>query len=183
MSRIGKQPVEAPRGVKVAVSGRRITVEGPKGALSMDMRPEVTVKVAEDGATVSVTMDERLAQVKENRAYWGLTRSLIWNMVVGVTQGYSKSLEVVGVGYNAQVQGNQLRLQIGFANPILVPIPTGVEVAVDRNTIRISGADKQAVGQFAAQVRSVRKPEPYNSKGIKYAGEVVKRKQGKAFGS
>lgn len=183
MSRIGKQPVEAPKGVKVAIAGRRISVEGPKGALSMEMRPEVMVNVAEDGASVSVTMDERLAQVKENRAYWGLTRSLIQNMVTGVTQGYTKSLEVVGVGYNAQVQGAQLRLQVGFANPIMVAIPQGLDVAVDRNTIRISGADKQAVGQFAAQVRAVRKPEPYNSKGIKYSDEVVKRKQGKAFGS
>jgi large subunit ribosomal protein L6 len=183
MSRIGKQPVEAPRGVKVAVSGRRITVEGPKGALSMDMRPEVTVNVTEDGASVSVTMDERLAQVKENRAYWGLTRSLIQNMVVGVSQGYTKTLEVVGVGYNAQVQGNQLRLQVGFANAIMVPIPAGIDVVVERSVIRVGGADKQAVGQFAAQVRSVRKPEPYNSKGIKYSDEVIKRKQGKAFGS
>lgn len=183
MSRIGKQPVTTPKGVKVAVSGRQITVEGPKGTLKMEARPEVSVSVAEDGATVNITMDEALAQSKENRAYWGLTRSLIQNMVQGVTEGYSKSLEVVGVGYNAQVQGAQLRLQVGFANAVMVPIPQGLDVAVDRNTIRVSGADKQAVGQFAARVRSVRKPEPYNSKGIKYADEVVKRKQGKAFGS
>lgn len=183
MSRIGKQPVACPKGVKVAVSGRQVTVEGPKGKLSIQARPEVTVSVAEDGATVNITMDENLAEVKENRAYWGLTRSLIQNMVVGVTQGYSKALEVIGVGYNAQVQGNQLRLQVGFANPVMVAIPTGVDVAVDRSIIRVSGADKQQVGQFAAQVRAVRKPEPYNSKGIKYTDEVVKRKQGKAFGS
>ncbi len=182
MSRIGKKPVQAPKGVKVAVSGQKVTVEGPKGTLSILARPEVAVAVAEDGA-VSVTMDERLARVKTNRAYWGLTRSLIQNMVVGVSQGYTKSLEIVGVGYNAALQGNQLKLQVGFANPVMAKVPQGVDVVVDRNMIRISGADKQLVGQFAAQVRAVRKPEPYNSKGIKYAEEVVKRKQGKAFGS
>jgi large subunit ribosomal protein L6 len=182
MSRIGKKPVEPPKGVKVAVDGDRVTVEGPKGKLSMRTRPEVRVALGDSGA-VNVTMDERLARVKTNRAYWGLTRSLIQNMVVGVSQGYAMSLEVVGVGYNAAVQGNQLRLQVGFANAVMQAIPQGVTVAVERNMIRISGADKQAVGQFAAQVRAVRKPEPYNGKGIKYATEVVKRKQGKAFGS
>jgi large subunit ribosomal protein L6 len=184
MSRIGKKPVEVPAGVKVSVGGDRVvTIEGPKGTLKMQHRPEVKVAWAESEKRISVTVDEKRADDGDVRAYWGTTRALIDNMIEGVTKGYEKSLDIVGVGWQAQMQGKQIRLAVGFANPIFMTIPAGINVAIDRTNLKISGADKQAVGQFAAAVRAKRKPEPYNGKGIKYTEETIRRKAGKAFGA
>jgi large subunit ribosomal protein L6 len=183
MSRIGKKPVEVPASVKVAIADRTVTVEGPLGTLTMDHRPEVGVEFDSGAKEIRCSIDESAMSNRQMRAYWGLTRSLLGNMVEGVTKGYQKSLEVVGVGYTAAVQGGTLRLTVGYANPVDVPIPAGVDVAVERQTITVKGADKQAVGQFAANVRAVRKPEPYQGKGIKYADEQVRRKEGKQFGA
>ncbi|MFM8401075.1 MAG: 50S ribosomal protein L6 [Pirellula sp.] len=178
MSRIGRKPVEIPAGVKVAVEGNTVNVEGPKGKLSFVHRDEITVDVAQDGKTVNVARgnDERMS-----RALHGLTRALINNMVLGVKNGYEKKLEVQGVGYQASVKDKVLTLRVGYANEIKLPIPEGLNVVCPDNThINVSGCDKQAVGQFAAYVRSMRKPEPYNGKGVRYVGEVVKIKQGKS---
>ena len=177
MSRIGKKPVAVPDGAKVAIQGRKIQVEGPKGKLLYEHRPEVTVQFDEERRQVLVSCqtDERQA-----RAYHGLTRALIQNMCQGVTQGYERRLEIVGVGYVGVVQDNRLELRVGFANEIKKPIPPGLDVTCpDTTHIVISGCDKQQVGQFAAEVRAVRKPEPYKGKGIRYQGEQVKIKPGK----
>jgi large subunit ribosomal protein L6 len=177
MSRIGKKPVMIPSGVKVGVAGRNITVEGPLGKLDMSFRPEVEVQYSDAEKRVSVSSD---LEVRQNRAYHGLTRAMIQNMVVGVTKGYEKKLEVVGVGYIAAVQGKTLQLRVGYANEIQKPIPAGLTVTCpDQTHIVVKGIDKQMVGQFAAEVRSVRKPEPYKGKGIRYDGEAVRRKAGK----
>jgi len=183
MSRIGKKPVQVPAKVKVSLSGAVVTIEGPKGTLSFEHRPEVKVTWDEGEKSVTVSIDEKDMKNKPVRAYWGTTRALIANMIKGVVDGYEKKLEVVGVGWTAAVNGQKLDLKVGYANTVEVPIPTGVNVKVERQTIMVNGTDKQAVGQFAAVVRSKRKPEPYNGKGIRYTDEVVKKKQGKQFGS
>ena len=176
MSRIGKKPVDVPGGVKVSLAGNLITVQGSKGTLTYSHRPEVTVKV--DGQQVVV---ERQDDAKASRAYHGLTRSLIQNMVIGVSTGFKKDLEINGVGWTAQVQGRKLTLNVGYADPRVLDIPMGVEVVVTGPRIAISGADKQAVGELAARARGQRPPEPYNGKGIKYTDEIIVRKEGKAF--
>ena len=178
MSRIGNKPVEVPAGVKVSLSGRTVTVQGPKGTLKYDHRPEVAVEVNESQKQVIVKNPHGRQDV---RKYHGLARALIRNMVEGVTTGFKKDLEVNGVGWNAQLQGKKLKLVIGYADPRVLEVPQGVEVQVQGNKITVSGADRQAVGQFAAAVRAQRPPEPYNAKGIKYSDEVIARKEGKAF--
>jgi large subunit ribosomal protein L6 len=182
MSRIGRKPVDVPAGVKVSLADSTIQVEGPKGKLSFTHRREIGVKYDEAAKQLLITRpdDERL-----NRALHGLTRSLIANMVEGVTKGYTKKLEIVGVGYQAQLKkANTVALQVGYANQVVMEAPAGVSVTVPDSThVVITGADKQAVGQFAAEVRKVRPPEPYKGKGIRYEGETVRRKAGKAFGS
>ena len=178
MSRIGRSPIELPAGVSVSISPGRVMVNGPLGELARDIPQRMDVK--QDDGTLTVT---RPTDRGEDRALHGLTRSLIANMIEGVTKGYEKNLEVVGVGWTASLAGKNLKLIVGYANPILVAIPEGVKVAVEKQIIKISGADKQAVGELAAEVRSKRKPEPYNGKGIKYTDEVIKRKQGKQFGA
>ncbi len=184
MSRLGKKPVQVPSGVKVNIAGRTITVDGPKGSLNFEFRPEVDVSVDDGGKVVTVSVDEKLiAQSRSNRAYWGTTRALIDNMMVGVTKGYEKKLQIVGVGWTGTVNGNKLALKVGYANVIEVPIPEGLKVTAEKQLVSVSGADKQMVGHFAASVRAKRKPEPYNGKGIKYIDEVIQRKQGKAFGN
>jgi large subunit ribosomal protein L6 len=178
MSRIGKKPVKVPAGVKVNVANQTIQVEGPKGKLAWDFRPEVSVKFDADAKEVQV---ERSSDERLTRALHGLTRAMIQNMVVGVTKEYEKKLEIVGVGYLAAIQGKILQLRVGFAHEVHKPIPAGLAVTCpDQTHIVIKGVDKQLVGQFAAEVRSVRKPEPYKGKGIRYDGEVVRRKAGKA---
>ena len=178
MSRIGKKPVEILAGVTVSVTGGTVNVEGPEGTLSFEHRPEVTVDINSDDNTVLVG---RINDQRESRAFHGLTRALINNMVIGVKEGYEKRLEIVGVGYNGQIQGATLKLRVGFANELQKKIPLGLDVSWPDNThIVVKGPDKQKVGQFAAEVRSLRKPEPYKGKGIRYEGEFVKIKPGKA---
>lgn len=182
MSRIGRKPVPVPANVKVTLGDSTINVEGPKGKLSYNYRSEIQISHDEAGKELLVTRqdDERLS-----RALHGLTRSLVANMVQGVAEGYTKKLEIVGVGYQAQLKkANTVALQVGFANQIVLEAPAGVTVTIpDPTHITITGADKQAVGEFAAVVRKVRPPEPYKGKGIRYEGEAVRRKAGKAFGS
>jgi large subunit ribosomal protein L6 len=185
MSRIGKKPIQVPSGVRVTIDtqSRTVAVEGPKGKLSMIHRPEVSVTWDEGENRIICSIGPEQMKQGQNRAYWGLTRSLIANMITGVTAGYSKKLEVVGVGWGAKLQGKALQLNLGYSDPVVKPLPAGVEVAVEGPIITVTGSDKQAVGQFAAQVRAARPPEPYNGKGIKYVDEVIIRKQGKVFGS
>jgi large subunit ribosomal protein L6 len=177
MSRIGKQPIPIPSGVEVAIEGTRVRVKGPKGELEHDAPPSITV--AKDGDTVVVTRpdDER-----ENRALHGLTRSLVANMVTGVSEGYVRELEIVGVGYRCTPQGpSKLELQLGFSHSVQFEAPEGVTFEVPQPTrITVRGADKQLVGQVAANIRKIRKPEPYKGKGIRYADERVLRKAGKS---
>ena len=179
MSRVGKKPVLIPKDVKVAVSGNTVAVEGPLGKLQWGFRREISVAVDEDAKQVVVSRDE---ESRTARALQGLSRALIQNMMKGVTEGYEKKLEIVGVGYLAAVQGTTLQLRVGFANEIHMPIPASLKVTCpDQTHIIVKGTDKQQVGQFAAEVRSVRKPEPYKGKGISYDGEQVRRKAGKAM--
>ena len=182
MSRIGRKPIVVPANVKVSLADLTIDVEGPKGKLTFTHRPEIGVKYDEGGKQVLVTRSD---DERQNRSLHGLTRSLIANMVQGVTTGYTKKLEIVGVGYQAQLKkANTVALQVGYANQVVLEAPPGVSVTVpDATHVVITGADKQAVGQFAAVVRKVRPPEPYKGKGIRYEGEAVRRKAGKAFGS
>jgi large subunit ribosomal protein L6 len=179
MSRIGKQPVAVPSGVKIDVAPDQISVEGPLGKLSQSLRPEVSVRYDEGEKKVVI---DRCDDTRRARAMHGLSRALIANMVEGVTKGYEKRLEVVGVGYIAAVQSDQLQLRVGFANEVHLKIPAGLNVTCpDQTHISVKGSDKQVVGQFAAEVRAVRKPEPYKGKGVRYEGEVVRRKAGKAM--
>ncbi len=179
MSRIGKKPVPLSGGAKVAINGQVVKVEGPKGKLEITVHPLITVKMDDAKKEVVVTRpnDER-----QSKALHGLTRSLINNMIIGVSAGYKKTLEIQGVGFKAEQKGKSLVLSVGYANTVAVPIPGSLTVVLEGPTkIHVSGADKQAVGEFAARVRKVRKPEPYKGKGIRYEGEVVKIKAGKAF--
>ena len=178
MSRIGKAPIAIPGGVEVSVKGRDVNVKGPKGNLSITLRPEVEVAV--EGSTACVTLNGSGA-ARAARAYHGLTRSLVNNMVEGVTKGFTRELEINGVGWGAKLQGKQVVLNVGFAQPRFVNIPDGVSVEVNGNKVKVTGADKQQVGQTAAAIRATRKPEPYNGKGVKYVEEQIIRKQGKAF--
>ncbi len=178
MSRIGIKPVAVLNGVKVAIEGQTVKVEGPLGKLEFSHRPEVSVELSEDGKQLVVVRqsDDRAA-----KAFHGLTRSLIQNMVDGVKTGYEKRLEVVGVGYVCSLQGKTLSLRVGFANEIKKTVPDGLDVSCpDQTHVVVKGCDKQLVGQFAAEVRAARKPEPYKGKGVRYEGEQVKLKPGKA---
>lgn len=179
MSRVGVKPVPVPAGVKVEVAGQVFKAKGAKGEQTFDVHPRV--KVAVEGEKVVVTREgnERL-----DRSLHGLTRALLHNLLIGVSAGFTRKLEIVGVGYGAEVKGKNIKLTVGFAKPVELPIPEGVTVVTpDATHIAISGMDKQKVGQFAAEIRAVRKPEPYKGTGIKYEGEKIRRKAGKAFGS
>jgi large subunit ribosomal protein L6 len=177
MSRIGKQPIVLPAGVKAAMQGDQLTVEGPKGKLSLRVEDVVGVSVAEGMITCTV----KEGTGSDGRARHGLTRSLIANMVGGVHEGYKKDLEINGVGYRANVVGTTLELSLGFSHPVHFPIPQGITITVEKQTrLSVLGADFRLVGQTAAEIRQLRKPEPYKGKGIKYAGEVIRRKAGKA---
>ena len=176
MSRIGRLPVEIPAGVEVKLEGNTLTVKGPKGTLTQEFHKDMNVAV--EGNTVVVT---RPSEIKEHKALHGLTRSLIANMVTGVTTGFSKTLEVNGVGYRVAKQGKDLVMNLGYSHQVIMPEIEGITIDVPNpNQIIISGPDKQKVGQFAAEVREKRMPEPYKGKGIKYADEVIRRKEGKA---
>lgn len=185
MSRIGKKPVMVPAGVKVTLNPgqRTIEVTGPKGTVKGSWRPEITVAWKESEKQILVTTDlERLYEGNRS-AFWGLTRANIQNMVDGVSKGYERVLEINGVGWGAKVQGKEVVLNLGYCDPINIAIPASVKVEVNQTQVKITGPDKQAVGELAARIRSQRKPEPYNAKGVKYSDEVIIRKQGKAFGS
>ncbi len=176
MSRIGRLPVPVPSGVDVAIDGRRMTVTGPKGTLTRDLPP--IIAVARDGDEIVVT---RPSEDKLHKSLHGLTRTLVNNMVVGVTTGYRKGLEIVGVGYRAQKVGEKLQLSLGYSHPIEIEPPTGISFEVENPTrLAVVGIDKELVGQVAARIRATRKPEPYKGKGVRYAGEQVRRKAGKA---
>lgn len=178
MSRIGKQPISVLDGVKISIDGQTITTEGPQGKLQLEHRPEVSLEYDEENKLIHV---RRVNDDRTSRALHGLTRSLISNMVQGVKEGYEKRLEIVGIGYGGSVQNNELTLRVGFANEISKAIPTGLDVSCpDQNHVVVKGCDKQQVGQFAAEVRAIRKPEPYKGKGVRYDGEYVKIKPGKA---
>ena len=178
MSRIGKKPISLPAGVKVTIDGNAITVQGPKGLLEQTLPPDITVTQEDNQILVQRASDD-----KTHRAYHGLSRALIANMVEGVTNGFEKRLELVGVGYRAQMQGKKLVISIGFSHPVEVDAPAGIEFEVPAPTkITIKGVDKQVVGNTAAHIRAIRKPEPYKGKGIKYENEVIRRKAGKAGG-
>jgi large subunit ribosomal protein L6 len=176
MSRIGKKPVAMPSGVSATVEGQTLTVKGPKGTLSMQMLDDlVKYEIAESEIRVTPLTD-----AQRNRAAWGMTRTNVQNLVTGVTDGFTKVLEITGVGYRAQAQGRNLRLQLGYSHDVNFPVPEGIDVKTpDQNTVEISGIDRQKVGQVAAEIRRWRKPEPYKGKGIKYRGEYIFRKEGK----
>ena len=175
MSRIGRAPIAIPAGVEVVVDGSTVTVKGAKGTLSRTMNSNITI--TKDGDTLTVT---RPNDQKENRSLHGLTRTLIANMIEGVSNGYKKELEINGIGYRADVKNNVLTMKIGFSHDVVMEAPEGVTVEVNGNKVTVSGADKQKVGQFAAEIREKRPPEPYKGKGIKYVDEYIRRKEGKA---
>ena len=176
MSRIGKKPVAMPSGVSAAVEGRTLTVKGPKGSLEMALLDDLVTTTLEDGQ-ISI---KPIAPSQRSRAAWGMQRTNVQNLVTGVTEGFTKVLEINGVGYRAQAQGSNLKLQLGYSHDVNYAVPDGVEVKTpDANTVEISGIDRQKVGQVAAEIRRWRKPEPYKGKGIKYRGEFIFRKEGK----
>ena len=175
MSRIGKKAVTVPTGVTVTLDGQTVTVKGPKGELSWTVAEEIEVK--QDGG--ELTLSKRI-EGQRAQAMWGLSRTLVANMVTGVTTGYERSLELVGVGYRAAMKGSALSMQLGFSHEVDIPAPAGISFAVPKQTeVKISGIDKQQVGEIAAQIRRIRPPEPYKGKGVRYAGEQVRRKEGK----
>jgi len=175
MSRIGKKPVVVPAGVTANIEGRELTVKGAKGTLSMQLADEVTYEINDGGISVQPANDTKRA-----RSFWGMQRTLVQNLITGVTEGYTKQLQITGVGYRANVQGKNLKLQLGYSHDVDFAIPEGITIATpDQTTVNISGIDKQKVGQVAAEIRRWRKPEPYKGKGIKYAGEFIFRKEGK----
>ena len=202
MSRIGKKPIEIPKGVEVKIEGDLVKIKGPKGELSQKIRPEIKVEIKdsyppttrgarserEGGGGVGVPPKERaprkifvLPQIetKKTKAFWGLTRSLLANNIRGVIEGYEKKLQIEGLGYKAEMEGENLVLRVGFSHPVKIKTPKGIKFSVDKNIIAISGIDKELVGQVAAKIRKVRPPEPYKGKGIRYLGETVKIKPGK----
>jgi large subunit ribosomal protein L6 len=177
MSRIGKQPVHLPKGVEVNVDGPTLTVKGPKGSLAQRVDPRIRVEVAEGQVKFSRSTD-----LREERALHGLYRALCRNMVEGVTQGFGKRLEIHGVGYQAKVEKGKLALSVGFSTPVLLEIPKGITIETPNpTTVDVKGIDRQLVGQFSARIRAVRPPEPYKGKGIRFAGEVIRRKAGKSM--
>jgi len=175
MSRIGKKPVPVPAGVTANIEGKILSVKGPKGSLAINLADEVTYSIGDDGISVQPANDTKRA-----RSFWGMQRTMVANLITGVTEGYTKQLLITGVGYRANSQGKNLKLQLGYSHDVDFAIPEGIAIATpDQTTVNISGIDKQQVGQVAAEIRRWRKPEPYKGKGIKYAGEFIFRKEGK----
>jgi len=175
MSRIGKVPVQVPAGVSADIANGALTVKGPKGTLTLSMREEISYTVEDGRILVKPANDS-----KQARAFWGMQRTLVSNLVEGVTNGFTKTLDIKGVGYRASAQGKKLKLQLGYSHDVDLDVPEGLEVKTpDQTTVEVSGIDKQAVGQFAAEIRRWRKPEPYKGKGIAYRGEYIFRKEGK----
>ena len=179
MSRIGKQPINIPAGVLANLDYDILIIKGPKGQLAQKLHPQTKVQIKDNIITVSIDNENE----KSQRALWGLFASLIKNMIIGVTQGFSQRLEINGIGFKAAISGKKLILNVGFSHPVEYNIPEGIEIKVEANNISLSGIDKQLVGEAAAQIRKIKKPEPYKGKGIKYADEIIRRKAGKAAGS
>jgi len=175
MSRLGKLPINVPSGVEIIWQNRRLTVKGPKGEVIENLPKGVSL--TQEGSTIILSVKD--ANDREQKALWGLSRQLVANAVQGVHQGFSKSLELSGIGFRAQLEGKDLVLNLGFSHPVRFVVPEDLVVKVEKNTITVSGASKQRVGQVAAEIRSLRKPEPYKGKGIKYSGEIIRRKAGK----
>ena len=176
MSRVGKQPINIPEGVEVKIENQTVKVKGPKGELTQSIHPKVLISQKDKEIVVTIKNEKD----KSQQALWGTFQRLIFNMVEGVTKGYEKKLELVGVGYKAVIQEKNLVLNVGFSHPVNFEIPEGIEMKVEKNTITIAGINKQSVGQVAAEIRAIRKPEPYKGKGIKYVDEIIRRKAGKA---
>jgi large subunit ribosomal protein L6 len=176
MSRIGKKPIVIPVNVEVKLANNELIVKGPKGELKQKIHPQV--KIEEKDKQLILTVEE--PENKSQKALWGLFASIINNMIVGVTQGYEKNLEVIGVGFKVNIQGQKLVLNLGFSHPVEYQLPTGINAEVGKNTIKLTGIDKKLIGEVAAQIRRIKKPEPYQGKGIKYADEIIKKKAGKA---
>ena len=174
MSRIGKKPIPIPENVEVKIEDQKVIVKGPKGELQRDVRPEIKVEKKDNQILITPAKE-----TKKTKAFWGLTRTLIFNMVKGVTEGYEKKLEIQGIGYRAGLEGEDLVLQVGYSHPIKIKKQEGISFSVEKNIITVSGNDKGLVGQVAAEIRKVRPPEPYKGKGIRYVGEEVRRKVGK----
>jgi len=175
MSRIGKKPVAMPAGVTATIDGGQLSVKGPKGTLTMPLADLISYEVQDGAISVQPAND-----TKQARSFWGMQRTLVQNLITGVTEGFTKTLEITGVGYRANAQGKNLKLQLGYSHDVDYPVPEGITIATpDQTTINISGIDKQKVGQVAAEIRRWRKPEPYKGKGIKYRGEYIFRKEGK----
>lgn len=178
MSRIGKKPIKIPSGVEVKIEGNVVTVKGPKGELKQEVRPEINV--AQENGELLITPKK---ETKETNAFWGLTRALLANNLKGVSEGFEKRLEIEGVGYRANLEGDNLNLQLGFSHLVKIEAPEGIKFNVEKNAITVSGIDKGLVGQTAARIRAKKPPEPYKGKGIRYAGEQVRRKLGKKAAS
>jgi large subunit ribosomal protein L6 len=174
MSRVGKMPIQIPKGVKVDFNGDLLSVKGPKGELKRSINPKVNLNMENDQILVTVNDDS-----KESRSFHGLFRALIANMVTGVTDGFERALEIVGVGYRAEVSGRTATFHLGYSHPIVFELPEGIDAAIDKSKITLNGIDKELLGRTAAKIRSFRKPEPYKGKGIKYTDEIIKRKAGK----
>jgi large subunit ribosomal protein L6 len=174
MSRIGKKPIEIPKGIEIKIEGDLVKIKGPKGELSQKIRPEIKVEIKEEKIFVSPQIE-----TKKTKAFWGLTRTLLANNVKGVIEGYEKKLQIEGLGYKAEIEGENLILRAGFSHPVKIKVPSGIKFSVDKNIITISGINKELVGQVAAKIRKVRPPEHYKGKGIRYLGETVKIKPGK----
>jgi len=175
MSRVGKKPIIIPEGVEIKIDDQKVTVKGPKGEISREFRPEIKIEAKDDEILVSPQQEK----LKEIRALWGLTRMLIFNMVEGVTSGFEKKLEIEGIGFKAETSGDEFVLYVGFSHPVKLKIPEGIKISVEKNVIVVSGIDKELVGQFSAIIRKTKPVEPYKGKGIKYTGEIVRRKVGK----
>ncbi len=174
MSRLGKKPILIPEGVEVKIEGYKVTVKGPKGELQREVRPEIKIEIKDNRIFILPKIE-----TKKTKAFWGLTRVLMANMIKGVTEGYEKKLEIQGLGFRASLEGENLLLQVGFSHPVKVNPPAGIKFSVEKNIITVSGIDKELVGQTAAIIKKIKPPEPYKGKGIKYLEEVVKRKMGK----
>mgnify|MGYP001062559789 CR=1 FL=1 len=174
MSRIGQKPIQIPAGVEVKIEGQKVIIKGPRGELSREILPEIKVEIKNNEIFVFPGVES-----KKIKAFWGLTRQLLFNMVKGVTEGYEKKLEIEGIGFRASLEGENLVLNVGFSHPVKVECPPGIKFSVDKNIITVSGIDKELVGQTAANIRKVKKPDPYKGKGIRYLGEQIRRKVGK----
>lgn len=174
MSRVGKRPILIPEGVEVKTEDRKITIKGPKGELSYEIHSEIEVQV--EGEKISILPPQK---AKKTKALWGLTRTLIANMIEGVTRGYEKKLAIEGLGYRASLEEKDLAIQVGFTHPVKIKAPEGINFSVEKNIITVSGINKELVGQISAKIRKIRPPEPYKGKGIRYLGEIIKRKVGK----